>query len=410
MSSRRARLRWTPAIALAIVVGAAFAPIPLAPPSVRAADALLLEAPVQAQRFSPSVGGDAGVYDCLPAATYSALAFEQQKSVLPGPVLTFEDVRRTYRAAVTGNGSINWSVIPRVIAELTGGAVTPAIAFTPADGWKGWLRTQLGAGLPVVANIPNWLNLSPAGHPTAEAGRTDPEGHAITIVGLSDTDVTYLDPWDGGKWSLPVDLFGAAWRWHDAQDNKDVMVGLTFTPASSPGGSTPSPSVSIGVPTPTPTATATSTAPTGPAALPPAPTGATLDCTYIGGAPPDVGVHQCWVGPNTFTLRWNDSSASAAGFHVYGRVSGAQYVCTPFSKVSVPLTAWKLVATVEAGAVSWPGMTFDALVAALFRPRPGYFFLPDDVQLSVTAFDGGGESPRAAPVDFVMPGRGICGD
>ena len=226
--------------ALALALALAFAPAPvLADSSVSVA-----VAPI-AQRLANPVDGDSGANDCMAASVAMALIAMQGESFFGGASLSYEPVRHAFRELSPGNGRLSPNLVDSVVSRLSGGGLHADPGYQPEAGWQGWLHDQLARGYPVVAIIVNWLLLSPPGYPTAEAGMTVPEPHAILVDGLSDSQVSYADPWDGHAYSLPVDLFLTAWR------QQDGLPSITFTGGNGPGP-TQAPETPVGAPTPAP--------------------------------------------------------------------------------------------------------------------------------------------------------------
>ena len=244
-------------VASALLVAASLG---LTPPPARAASLDDLPVVPVAQRFSASVGPDDGSTDCLAASTAMVLEYFENSGQIPRAMpLSYAAVAKAYRQIEPGATDLNPVNTPTVVTEFVGSLLTVTEGYPPGGGtqWQTWVSSEIAAGAPVIADIPNWLKLSPPDHPTAEAGYSIPHGHAIVISGLHDGQVFYEDPWDGKEWHLPIAEFGAAWG--------PLYGAITFSVAT---GQTP----------PVPTAAAPTVAPTVPptpvppaAAKPPAP-------------------------------------------------------------------------------------------------------------------------------------------
>ena len=177
--------------------------------TAQAAASLNLAVQPAAQRLVTPVNGDAGLWDCLPASIYMALRYLEQRN--GGAAIGYESVRAAFRAGVAADSPISPLLAPSLVTGLSGGAVSASVSFTNSSAWESWLAAELKAGSPVIPFIDNWLLLSPADHPTAEAGLSQPEAHAVVISGLHNGNVIYEDPWDGAAHSLPVAEFASAW-------------------------------------------------------------------------------------------------------------------------------------------------------------------------------------------------------
>jgi hypothetical protein len=177
--------------------------------TAQAATTIALSVQPAAQRLATPIDGDDGIWDCLPASVYMALRYMQTRS--GGAAISYETVRAAFRAGVAADTALSPWLAPRLVGSLSGGAQNAVIAFTSAADWQSWLAAQLRAGTPVIPFISNWLLLSPADHPTAEAGESVAVAHAIVISGLHNGQVIYQDPWDGKTHSLPASEFAQAW-------------------------------------------------------------------------------------------------------------------------------------------------------------------------------------------------------
>jgi hypothetical protein len=177
--------------------------------TAQAATSITLSVQPAAQRLVTPIGGDDGLWDCLPASVYMALRYLQTRG--GGAATSYETVRAAFRAGVAADTALSPWLAQQLVSSLSGGAQNAVIAFTSAADWQSWLAAQLRAGTPVIPFISNWLLLSPADHPTAEAGETVALAHAIVISGLHNGQVIYQDPWDGKTHSLPASEFAQAW-------------------------------------------------------------------------------------------------------------------------------------------------------------------------------------------------------
>jgi hypothetical protein len=177
--------------------------------TAQAATSIALPVQPAAQRLATPIDGDKGLWDCLPASVYMALRYVQTRNGGASP--SYETVRAAFRADTAANIALSPWLAPRLVGSLTGGAQNAVIAFTSAADWQSWLAAQLRAGTPVIPFISNWLLLSPADHPTAEAGESVALAHAVVISGMHNGQVVYEDPWDGKTHNLPVAEFARAW-------------------------------------------------------------------------------------------------------------------------------------------------------------------------------------------------------
>ena len=187
----------------------------LAPARTHADRPVGLPVPPVAQRFVDPVGGDNGTYDCLPATETMVLQTLAGEQLVKSSDITYASVRAAFRQQVPDAGRlINMTVATRVTQALTGHVLTAVPVETSPDRWQHVVRSELDRGYPIIAAIPDW-HLLAAEWPD-EGG---PVWHAVVITGLSDTTVTYRDPWgadpsgaDGGRsYTMTRQALEAAW-------------------------------------------------------------------------------------------------------------------------------------------------------------------------------------------------------
>ena len=265
MRSRAATAKLS-TVGLAIFFAVSIASV--VPQGARADTATDLTVVPISQHLSAPVGGDKdGATDCLAASTAMVLNYFENSGQISGAPISYPAVVAAYRGLQPGAVDLSPASTPAVVAQFAGDAVTVTEGYPPTGGWQAWISTEIAAHKPMIAVIPNWLNLSPPNHPTAEAGLHDREVHAIVISGLHDGQVFYEDPWDGKQWSLPTAEFGAAWAPMYGAITFDTTLGPTAT-ATPTAAATATPT-----PLPTPTRTATATPAATPTATPtPTPT------------------------------------------------------------------------------------------------------------------------------------------
>jgi hypothetical protein len=228
------------------------------PAKVRATTTTDLTVVPIAQRFAVPQNGDTGAWDCLAASTAMVLEYFENSGQTPRMAIGYAAVALAYRQRQPGGGDLSPSETPAVVEQFTGSLLTVSEGYPPTDDWQAWVSAEIAAGDPMIADIPNWLKLSPPDHHTAEAGvpASQPNGHAIVISGLHDGQVFYEDPWDGKEWSLPVAEFGAAW----GPMYGAITFAVTATPGSAPSAAPTAP------PAIAPTAAPAATPPPAPAA------------------------------------------------------------------------------------------------------------------------------------------------
>lgn len=188
----------------------------LAPSRAHAAGSVQLPVPPVAQRFSVAGSVDDGSADCLPATEAMVLQTLVDEHFLRRAAMTYPAVRGAFRRQVPDvNRLINMTVATRVTQSLTGDALTAAPVQTFPSAWQSFVRSRLARGFPVIAAIPDWHRLA-AGWPDTSG----PVWHAVVITGMTDTTVTYRDPWgadplgsDGGRaYTMTLHDFAAAWN------------------------------------------------------------------------------------------------------------------------------------------------------------------------------------------------------
>jgi hypothetical protein len=360
-----------------------------------------------AQRFAPPVAGDSGTYDCLAASTAMVLGYLQASGQLAGPPITYRAVLAAYRSQSPGSGPLSPYLAPGVVSSLTGGAVqaTPETLADPGN-WQGWLGDELGIGAPVIAIVPDWRLLSPSDHHTAEAGYSDSEVHAIVVSGLHNGLVAYEDPWDGQRWSLPVDEFAAAWGplWGavafelasprvitasaapaSAQTGAQAPgASPSANPGSGSAGNRPSPSPSSvpkptarsGTPLPT-TPSPTSVAPTSSSAPVPPAAPANLIATVVGQSDVRLAWQYSASDPDVFVLYDNRSlvttiSGNARTYDLGGLSGGSQHCLQLFARKGGVLSVGSTVACVAVPAAATPGPSATACATSTLHVPNGF--------------------------------------
>lgn len=178
---------------------------------------LSLSVPLIAQRFKQDpldcVGKvcDLGTYDCVPASVAMALQTLQNTGHLDAAATTdYPTVRRQFRLkAPNVNDGMDPAIAVELVPKLTANALEAEEVVTGKDDWPKFLEEQLSAGYPVVGVVLNWHLL--------KDGWSGVHGHAFVISGLTDQDVTYVDPWDGKSKTMTRDDFAKAWGYSTAR-------------------------------------------------------------------------------------------------------------------------------------------------------------------------------------------------
>jgi hypothetical protein len=141
---------------------------------------------------------DNGEHDCFVAAISMALEYFKTKNILNS------DDTTNYRSIVPiVRGTTPWyrdlTMDPAFVARVTNNKLSARPWYTPPDNLSVAIETELKAGRPVVAAVPNGYLL--AKHWTGMAG------HSILVYGLHDGRVYYVDPWDGNRYDMSTQDF-----------------------------------------------------------------------------------------------------------------------------------------------------------------------------------------------------------
>jgi hypothetical protein len=145
---------------------------------------------------------DSGIYDCLPASTTMVLQTFIQQGLIPNNI-DYVNVRRAFREkSPDATNGIGIGLVEVLTPILTNNSLVATVGAIDANHWQEVVSNQIKLGHPVIAHVNNWNYL--AGHwPGVFA-------HSVTIYGFHDNTVFYIDPWDGGRYSLSTENFEKA--------------------------------------------------------------------------------------------------------------------------------------------------------------------------------------------------------
>lgn len=165
-------------------------------------------APVISQHLhSPDSNGDTGYYNCTIAATAMALQALQKQGTfsLTSHDLSYEKVRITTRSYYPNIAKgVTFPEQAPLISLLTNHKIQGTYVRAGQSTWESMLTTQLSLGYPVVVHISDWRYLP--GH--QNHGKA---AHAVTVIGITDSNILYIDPWDSRVVVIPKADFAAAW-------------------------------------------------------------------------------------------------------------------------------------------------------------------------------------------------------
>ncbi len=178
--------------------------------------ALVLPVVPISQHFAPIENGDSGAYDCTPSAYAMVLQTLQTEDKLKQGDFSYQTVRRTMRSVVTNsNEGIDLPIAVSLTPNLTNNQATSEIIQVDHTNWQQVLSQQLKEGKPVIVFLSDWNYL---------IARGSSKQHVIMVSGISDSAVTFIDPWDGNTYQAPLDTFAYAWG-----SGNLPWYGVTFT-------------------------------------------------------------------------------------------------------------------------------------------------------------------------------------
>ena len=171
---------------------------------------IALNVPSVKQIFSPAdwtgTSWDYGIYDCLPASVSMVLQYLENQGHLTGVNTGYAAVRQSFRkVAPNAYGGIAVDVPVSQVPSLTNNAVSASLNFSEKEKWQEAVKLEMNAGYPVIATVQNWSLLA--------AKWSGAVVHSIMIYGIDDNKVYYIDPWDGGNYSMYVGDFDKAWAY-----------------------------------------------------------------------------------------------------------------------------------------------------------------------------------------------------
>jgi hypothetical protein len=149
---------------------------------------------------------DKGDYDCFIASMSMALEYLKSQKILG------DQETPSYRELVPivrGTTPPHWSLTndSAFVSDVTHGKLNARSWYTRPENLAASVESELKANRPVVVSVPNWNLL--AAHWRGQVG------HSILVYGLHDGQVNYVDPWDGGRYSLTTGEFASAGSFRD---------------------------------------------------------------------------------------------------------------------------------------------------------------------------------------------------
>ena len=186
------------------------------------ASALLAITPIPQRLNSPVTlangSQDHGNYDCSIATIAMALGYFQQLGLVPAG----QDVAYTTLIPLLRGARDPAEMMAPDLAVVTraaGGALHVDAGWVEPGGLWQLLVGQVAAGQPVYLSVNHGSQLA--------AGEGAVHQHTVLVVGYSEAgEVTYIDPWDGETYSMPLDVLLQAAAFEDQPDGKTISYVL----------------------------------------------------------------------------------------------------------------------------------------------------------------------------------------
>ena len=195
------------------------------PTATPPASAMLVVTPIRQRLESPVTlangSQDYGNYDCSIATIAMALGTFQQLGLLPSG----QDVAyTTLIPLLRGARDPAQMMAPDldVVAQAAGGVLRVEAGWVEPSGLWQVLVGQIAAGQPLYLSVNHGSQLA--------AGDAAVHQHTVLLVGYSAAgEVTYIDPWDGVTYSMPLDGLLKAAAFEDQPEGKTISY-VMFVP------------------------------------------------------------------------------------------------------------------------------------------------------------------------------------
>lgn len=138
---------------------------------------------------------DDGTHDCFIASISMALDYFKSQGVLNDKdIIDYRSLVPTVRGIRSPEKGMKQN--PAFVSKVTNNKLTARAWYTAPDNLAADITNELKKGNPVLLSVQNW-NLLAAHWP----GKME---HSILVYGLHDEKIFYIDPWDGARYTMPI--------------------------------------------------------------------------------------------------------------------------------------------------------------------------------------------------------------